>query len=278
VIESLPNDSWGYAVTSPSYTVTSDATLNWATANINTRTIENSISNGTSSSVRQKVITHEIGHTLGLAHPSDSGRVSIMQQGWNGYSTVQPSDVTWINNRYTNSNLSALSSTDVTSDSQVLENVTDYSQNSTADWIEYEDLEDLVESSDVVLKGYVVSNATTEVGSREDLYTISSFLVDEVFKGENIETNDTISIGDLGGETSPLEEDNTMNNKLMTRNSEFYVFLDQVNPEEYRFEIPFDYFPKGGPAGKVSVEENIELNTLNQESYGIDDFENQFSE
>lgn len=276
VIDSLPNESWGYAVTSPAYDVTSDTTLNWATANINTRTIENSISAGTPTAVRQKVITHEIGHTLGLAHPS-TNRTAVMQQGWNGYSTVQPTDVDWINFRYTNDDLGISSILDFTDYSTTIEPITNYSQESTADWISYENLDDLSNSSDLILKGTVQSNRIEKVGSTEEIYTISTLKVSEVLKGETITSGETITIGDLGGQTSPIDGYNTINNEIMTIDDEFYLFLDQVIPEEYSFKVPFDYFPKGGPLGKIPVRDYIELNTETIESYDIDEFENKIN-
>lgn len=69
-------DACGRAYTNPSWDRSSDTTLTWATAVVNSRTIENSINNGRPTALR----SHEIGHTLGLAHPSSSSRVAIMQQ------------------------------------------------------------------------------------------------------------------------------------------------------------------------------------------------------
>ncbi len=51
--------------------------------------------------VRLKTATHELGHVLGLAHPTKNDRTpQIMRQGWNGYDTPQTQDVANLNALY----------------------------------------------------------------------------------------------------------------------------------------------------------------------------------
>lgn len=102
-VNKYPDDWWGIVYTNPAWDSTEDTHLVWATAKVNSRTIEDSINNsGYPKGLRQKVTTHEIGHALGLGHPSASTDAvqAIMHQGWNGYAFVQGYDVYWINNRY----------------------------------------------------------------------------------------------------------------------------------------------------------------------------------
>src|SRR5699024_896465 len=101
-VDSRSFNGWGKATTNPSWKATKDTTLITATAAVNSKNVEDAINNDNRpANLRRKVITHEIGHTLGLAHPSNSSRKTIMKQGWNGYSTVQSSDLDWIEYRYT---------------------------------------------------------------------------------------------------------------------------------------------------------------------------------
>lgn len=104
VVDRYPDEWWGNASwSSPVYNeVDEDAHYAWASPRINSKTVEESIDGGNPTGLRQKVVTHEIGHNLGLGHPSASTSSvdAIMHQGWNGYKTVQTHDVNWINYRY----------------------------------------------------------------------------------------------------------------------------------------------------------------------------------
>lgn len=67
--------------------------LIWSDVYLNSRTIEDSINDGTPGGLRQKVGAHELGHSIGLGHPADPNVTAIMKTGWNGYNTVQQWDV-----------------------------------------------------------------------------------------------------------------------------------------------------------------------------------------
>ncbi len=65
--------------------------------------------------VRLKTATHELGHVLGLAHPTRNDRTpQIMRQGWNGYDTPQTQDVANLNALYPGWNSGAAKPADVT--------------------------------------------------------------------------------------------------------------------------------------------------------------------
>ncbi|GGP13273.1 hypothetical protein [Oceanobacillus neutriphilus] len=259
VVDSRAMDAWGQAVTNPSWQSTSDTTLITTSAIVNSRTIENSINNGTPTAVRQKVTTHEIGHTLGLAHPSNSSRVSIMQQGWNGYSTVQSSDIEWIEFRYTNSGLGSTSS-----------NITDTDQpdqpEAIIDWIQYDNLEEMYEKSDLVVKAIPTQTNIIELTNSEEPYTINDLDISEVYKNsietQNFQENHTIKMGDIGGRYQGTNEYSVFNNEVVKEDQSYYLFLEKVDPADYNYEVPYDYFPIGGPTGKILETEDIKINEL----------------
>ncbi|MBI2917895.1 MAG: matrixin family metalloprotease [Chloroflexi bacterium] len=97
-VDDDPNEpAWGFIASSPDPCyVTSDTHTEWADVWLNSDSIEYSIDvNGRPTTLRQKVPAHEMGHSLGLAHPSVSTSTeAIMHQSWQGYYTVKPRDVT----------------------------------------------------------------------------------------------------------------------------------------------------------------------------------------
>ncbi|MDQ6418833.1 M57 family metalloprotease [Paenibacillus sp. LHD-117] len=50
--------------------------------------------------LKRKIITHEIGHTLGLKHPADTSETAIMKQGDNLYYTIQTHDKDVLKSKY----------------------------------------------------------------------------------------------------------------------------------------------------------------------------------
>lgn len=259
VVDSRAMDSWGQAVTNPSWQSTSDTHLITAAAIVNSRTIENSIDNGTPTAVRQKVTTHEIGHTLGLAHPSDSSRVSIMQQGWNGYSTVQSSDLDWIEFRYTNTGLGSNSidishTIDITKPEAII------------DWVQYDNIEEMYEKSDLVVKATINQSDTVELHKNKEPYTISDLNISKIYKNnsdtQQLQSDENIKMGDVGGYYQDTEQYSVFNNEIVEKGQSYYLFLEKVDPADYNYEVPYEYYPVGGPAGKVLVTDNIIIDEL----------------
>lgn len=257
VIDSKAYDSWGKATTNPVYSSSTDTTLIWATATINSRTIEQAIKEGTSPQVRQKVITHEIGHTLGLAHPSDSSRKSIMKQGWHDYNNVQPSDVTWINFRYGSN---SLLSSNIETESNSIAGDHEQDFESYVDWVQYESLEEMIDSSDLIIKATENSKTPANRIAGEEPSTVYEAKASKIYKG-NIEADEEIRIGIMGGQLQNGTNYSILNSEQIDPTKPQFLFLKKVNPEDYSYEVPYDYYLVGGPAGIVNdSEENINLN------------------
>lgn len=84
--------AWGWVQSDPTPCGSVSSHLSWADVYMNSSTIEASIRSGRPETLRRKVATHELGHSVGLGHPSDSSVTAVMKQGWNGYYTIQTWD------------------------------------------------------------------------------------------------------------------------------------------------------------------------------------------
>ncbi|RXZ81044.1 hypothetical protein EBB07_16575 [Paenibacillaceae bacterium] len=249
VVDRYADDWYGNASWSnPVWNITSDDHYIWATPRVNSRTIEEAISKGENANLRRKVVTHEIGHNLGLGHPSASKTSvnAIMHQGWNGYSTVQTHDVEWINFRYNHTH--SLSSKNESN--QSIEESTSMPAALQVDWVDYNSLEELYEQSDIVVIGEVLRSHSVYV---KDLpYTVHTIKIQEIINGSISEKE--ITIGQFGGESPEQSNIQVIDNPLFETSVELVLFLKQVEHGTYNYEVPYDYFVTGGNQGRFELQ------------------------
>ncbi|WP_139491475.1 matrixin family metalloprotease [Brevibacillus dissolubilis] len=191
--------------------------------------LNNYFTDSYTSSLRNSVATHELGHAIGLDHNTTASQSSSVMTPYTKVSGVarteypQSYDITAVNNLY------AYGFAGVQSDSTIPE-TTATGQTIVEvcfSWAEgYNTLEDLYKAADVVVKAKLAktNSLTNKTGSLEGIATENSLKVQKTLKGNATLTDEQITVVTEIGESSKFQVVSDQLSPLQL-NGTFYLFL-----------------------------------------------------
>ena len=115
----------------------------------------------------------------------------------------------------------------------------------------YSDIDSMSTDAELVIKGKVDTQTTT---GEHTIYTVSSILIYDIYKGQNLSNLQVIQVGGVKGE---IETPSLNELPLLVKDSEYLLFLKQSN-------ITNQYYIAGAGQGVFLLEDEVSFANLQQ--------------